>query len=115
MAALLEIIPRLPFKPIFIQTDNGLEFQKRFNEMLESMKIKHHFIHKSTLNENAVIERSFRTDEEEFYFRIKTRPKHYDELRDLYREYLRYYNHERLHMGIAFKTPAQIVAEVVGD
>jgi len=83
--------------------------------MLESMKIKHHFIHKSTLNENAVIERSFRTDEEEFYFRIKTRPKHYDELRDLYREYLRYYNHERLHMGIAFKTPAQIVAEVVGD
>ncbi len=115
MAALLEIIPRLPFNVLFIQTDNGLEFQKRFDEMLENMKIKHHFIHKSTPNENAVIERSFRTDEEEFYFRIEKRPKHYDELRDLYKEWLYYYNHERLHMGIAFKTPAQIVAEVVGD
>ena len=115
MASLLEIIPRLPFKPVFIQTDNGLEFQKRFDEILEGMKIKHHFIHKSTPNENAVIERSFRTDEEEFYFRIKRRPKHYDELRDLYKEYLKYYNHERLHMGIDFKTPAQIVAEEVGD
>ncbi|MBI5465498.1 hypothetical protein HY946_02720, partial [Candidatus Gottesmanbacteria bacterium] len=25
MAALLEILPKLPFKPVFIQTDNGLE------------------------------------------------------------------------------------------
>lgn len=115
MAALLEIIPRLPFKTVFIQTDNGLEFQNRFQKMLEDMNINHHFIHKSTPNENAVIERSFRTDEEEFYFRIPRRPKHYDELRDLYRNYLKYYNHERLHMGIAFKTPAQIVAEVMGD
>ena len=115
MCALLEILPRLPFKTVFIQTDNGLEFQKRFNDMVEGMGIKRHFIHKSTPNENAVIERSFRTDEEEFYFRIKKRPKHYDELRDLYREFLHYYNHERLHMGINFKTPAQVVADVVSD
>ena len=115
MVALLEILPRLPFKVVFLQTDNGLEFQKRFDEMLQNMNIKHHFIHKSTPNENAVIERSFRTDEEEFYFRIRHRPEHYDELRDLYREFLHYYNHERLHMGIDFKTPAQKVAEVVSD
>lgn len=115
MSALLEILPRLPFKTVFVQTDNGLEFQKRFRGMLADMGIKSHFIHKSTPNENAVIERSFRTDEEEFYFRIEKRPEHYDELRDLYREYLHYYNHERLHMGIAFKTPAQMVAEVVSD
>lgn len=115
MSALLEILPRLPFKTVFVQTDNGLEFQKRFRKMLDDMGIKNHFIHKSTPNENAVIERSFRTDEEEFYFRIKKRPEHYDELRDLYKEYLHYYNHERLHMGINFKTPAQMVAEVVND
>jgi len=115
MVALLEILPRLPFKTVFIQTDNGLEFQKRFDDMLIGMGIKHHWIHKSTPNENAVIERSFRTDEEEFYFRIKRRPKHYDELRDLYKEFLHYYNHERLHMGIDLKTPAEIVAKVMGD
>lgn len=115
MTALLEIIPRLPFETVFIQTDNGLEFQKRFDAMLTDMNIQHHFIHKATPNENAVIERSFRTDEEEFYFRIEKRPKHYDELRELYRKYLYYYNHERLHMGINFKTPAEMVAEVVSD
>jgi len=115
MAALLEIMPRLPFKTVFIQTDNGLEFQKRFDTMVTDMGLKHHFIHKSTPNENAVIERSFRTDEEEFYFRLKKRPEHYDELRDRYREYLHYYNHDRIHLGIGLKTPAEMVANVVGD
>jgi transposase InsO family protein len=115
MVALLEILPRLPFKPVFIQTDNGLEFQKRFHDMVVSMGLQHHFIHKSTPNENAVIERSFRTDEEEFYFRLPKRPKHYDELRDQYQDYLHYYNHERIHLGIGLKTPAQIVAYVLGD
>ena len=115
IVALLEMLPKLPFKTVFIQTDNGLEFQKRFQGFLSGMNIKHHHIHKSTPNENAVIERSFRTDEEEFYFRIEKRPKHYDELRDLLKEFLHYYNHERLHMGINFKTPAEAVAEVVSD
>jgi hypothetical protein len=30
----------------------------------------HHYIHKSAPNENAVIERSFRSDEEEFFWRM---------------------------------------------
>lgn len=115
MATVLEIFPRLPFKPVFVQTDNGLEFQTRFHDMVVSMGLRHHFIHKSTPNENAVIERSFRTDEEEFYFRLPKRPSHYDDLRDHYQEYLRYYNHERIHLGIGLKTPAQMVANVLGD
>jgi transposase len=63
MIALLEILPKLPFKPIFIQTDNGLEFQERFDQFLKEIGLKHHFVHKRTPNENALIERSFRTDE----------------------------------------------------
>lgn len=113
--ALLQILPRLPFKPIFIQTDNGLEFQKKFKAHLDAIGINHHHIHKSTPNENAVIERSFRTDEEEFYFRIRHRPKHYDELRDLLKGFLYYYNNERPHLGIGLKTPAEIVANVMND
>jgi len=115
MSALLEVIPRLPFKARFIQTDNGLEFQQKFRDLCKRLGLKYHYIHKSSPNENAVIERSFRTDEEEFYFRLSHRPKHYDELRVLYAEYLLYYNRERLHMGINFKTPYQVVAEVVSD
>jgi transposase InsO family protein len=112
--ALQEMLPRLPFRPVFVQTDNGLEFQKRFKEFCERKGLKHHHIHKSTPNENAVIERSFRTDEEEFYFRQDTRPKDYDELRKRFSEYLTFYNTERLHMGIEFKTPLEVVvADVV--
>jgi len=107
--ALQEMLQRLPFKPVFVQTDNGLEFQKRFKDFCERKNLKHHHIHKSTPNENAVIERSFRTDEEEFFFRQEKRPGDYDELRKRFAEYLTFYNTERLHMGIEFKTPLEVV------
>src|SRR5258708_3785803 len=79
--ALIEIRKKLPFTPDFIQTDNGLEFQGRFHAYCEDSSLKHHLIHKSTPNENAVIERSFRTDEEEFFFMMEKVPQNYDELR----------------------------------
>lgn len=113
MAALLEILPKLPFKPLFIQTDNGLEFQGRFHQMCEDMKLKHHLIHKNTPNENALIERSFRTDEEEFFFWLEKAPKHYDELREWFAGWLHEYNYERPHLGINLKTPYEVVANVL--
>ena len=115
MAAILEIFPKLPFKPAFIQTDNGLEFQGRFHKMCEDMRLKHHLIHKQTPNENALIERSFRTDEEEFFFWLEKRPENYDELRSLFANWLHEYNFERPHLGINLKTPYQIVANVLSD
>lgn len=71
--------------------------------------LKHHFVHKRSPNENAIIERSFRTDEEEFFFFRMKRPKHYDDLRKQFEKYLRYYNYERLHIGINFKKPIEII------
>lgn len=115
MSALLEILPKLPFKPVFLQTDNGLEFQGRFRKLLTDLKLKHHFIHKRTPNENAVIERSFRTDEEEFLFRLEKPPKHYDELRTLFAAWIHEYNYERPHLGINLRTPYEAVANVLSD
>jgi transposase InsO family protein len=109
MLALMEILQRLPFTPDFIQTDNGLEFQGRFHEYCEQRGLRHHLIHKSTPNENAVIERSFRTDEEEFFFRMKQAPKDYDELRTMFAEFLYWYNYKRIHLGINLKTPFEII------
>lgn len=111
--ALMEMLPKLPFKVVFIQTDNGLEFQNRFGEYVTNIGLKHHFIHKNTPNENAVIERSFRTDEEEFFLRIEKAPKHYDELKEWFAQYLKEYNTLRPHLGINLKTPMEIVAEVM--
>lgn len=113
MATILEILPKLPFKPVLIQTDNGLEFQGRFQKMCQDMGLKHHMIHKNTPNENALIERSFRTDEEEFFFRLDKAPAHYDELREWFATWLHDYNYERPHLSLELKTPYQVVANVL--
>lgn len=113
--ALMEMLPRLPFTPDFIQTDNGLEFQGRFHAFCEQRGLTHHLIHKSTPNENAVIERTFRTDEEEFFFRMERAPFDYDELRIWFAEYLKDYNYKRPHLGINLKTPYEVVANLLLD
>jgi len=50
-----------------IQSDNGHEFQAKFEEYLKSLNIsvQHTWIH--TPDQNGIVERSHRTDEEEFY------------------------------------------------
>jgi len=113
LVSLMQILGRLPFKPVFIQTDNGLEFQGKFREYVKEIGLKQHYIHKRSPNENAVIERSFRTDEEEFFFRMERAPEHYDELRVWFADYLYEYNHIRPHHGLDLKTPAEVVANVM--
>ncbi len=72
-------------------------------------------IHKNTPNENALIERSFRTDEEEFFFWLDKAPQNYDELRNWFATWLHEYNYERPHLGIHLKTPYEVVANVLLD
>jgi len=111
--ALRQIVPSLPFKPDFIQTDNGLEFQKAFLDFVNNkLGWDHHYIHKSSPNENAVIERSFRTDEEEFFWRIDNIPKNLLELNVMYQEYLKFYNEVRPHLGIDLLTPLKKLQSV---
>ena len=54
----------------YVQTDNGLEFQRCFHAKCAELCLEHFHIHKSFPNDNAVIERRFRTDEEECFFRL---------------------------------------------
>lgn len=107
--ALMQIRKRIPFEPDFIQTDNGLEFQVRFNDYCDKTDLKHHHIHKSTPNENTVIERTFRTDEEDFFFSIKQPSKDYDKLSTLFADFLHYYNQKRIYLGIQLKTPFEVI------
>ena len=101
------ILPQMPFPVRFIQTDNGLEFQSEFLEYLREQTIDHHFVHKNSPNENAIIERSFRTDEEEFFFWRYTRARDLHDLNDQFQSYLHFYNHERPHLGIDLMTPVE--------
>lgn len=94
----------LPVKLDFIQTDNGLEFQQQFHQFVtKQLRLKYHYIHKSNPNENAVIERSFRTDQDEFfYFRLKEwgRPKDILDLNLKYQRFLQEYNNIRPHLSL---------------
>ncbi len=111
--ALKLCVPLFPFTPDFIQTDNGLEFQKRFyDHVTKKLRCSHHYIHKSNPNENAIIERSFRTDEEEFFFFRMKKPKDEIDLNIQYQKYLKYYNEERLHLGINLLTPQRKIQSV---
>lgn len=112
------ILPELPM-PLrerldFIQTDNGLEFQSKFHTyVVDELGWQHHHIHKSSPNENAVIERSFRTDEEEFFWRIE-KPDDALQLNAMYQDYLDDYNTYRPHLGIDLKTPEEKLLSYVG-
>lgn len=106
--ALQTMVPLLPFTPDFIQTDNGLEYQQRFKAYVTTeLGWQHHYIHKSSPNENAVIERSFRTDEEEFFWRIEAVPEDLFVLNKRYQDYLSGYNTFRPHLGLDLQTPQE--------
>lgn len=99
-----------PFNIKYIQTDNGLEFQRTFHEFCLKKGVNHYFIHKNSPNENAVIERSFRTDQDEFYFWLEKAPIHIGELNTWLQEFIQKYNYIRPHQSLNYLTPNQIVS-----
>lgn len=112
IAALSHMLPTLPFRPDFIQTDNGLEFQAKFDEYVKSLGWHHHYLHKSAPNENGVIERSFRTDEEEFFFFRYQKAKSIQDLNLQYQLYMHEYNTERPHLSLDMLTPVEKLKSV---
>lgn len=98
-----------PFKIVYIQTDNGLEHQGTFDKSCQKHQISHYFIHKNSPNENAVIERSFKTDQEEFYFWLEKAPEHIGELNDWLQKFIAKYNTWRPHQALHYQTPAEFV------
>jgi len=98
-----------PFPIHYVQTDNGLEFQRTFEDACERYGIEHYYIHKNSPNENAVIERSFRTDQDEFYYLLDQAPIHVGELNEWLREYMKEYNTIRPHEALEYLTPEAFI------
>lgn len=107
--ALAFFLKWFPFPLRYIQTDNGLEFQRSFDEACQRHGITHYFIHKNSPNENAVIERSFRTDQDEFYYWLEQPPQHMGELNTWLQTFIREYNTFRPHQGLDYQTPIEVV------
>lgn len=90
-----------------IQTDNGREFQTEPVGYLTSIGIGHQYIWIHTPDQNGVVERSHRTDDEEFYHLTETRDLSLEELNTKLEEWIEYYNTKRLHFSLNFDTPEE--------
>jgi transposase InsO family protein len=59
-----EVLRRLPFRVLVVQTDNGAAFQSRFHWHLADLDIRHVDIRPRTPHLNGKVERSHRVDDQ---------------------------------------------------
>jgi transposase InsO family protein len=94
------------FKFEMIQTDHGSEFSLWFTHGLWRMGMKHRHSRVRQSNDQAHIERFNRTIQEECLDRTSHSISNF---RKAISEYLPYYNNKRLHMGLNYKTPQEVL------
>lgn len=89
-----------------IQTDNGPEFSTWFTHGLLKINIAHRHSRVRKPNDNAHIERFNRTIQEEC---LDHTANTFSNFKKEIPKYLNYYNTQRLHMGINFQTPQEVL------
>jgi len=97
---------RAPFKFEMIQTDNGPEFTKWCTHGWERLGIQHRHGRVRKSNDQAHVERFNRTVQEEC---LDKTTHNLSSFADALKLYLPYYNSERLHMGINYQTPEEVL------
>ncbi len=90
-----------------LQSDHGPEFGRWF---IDRSGKNHRYTRVGKPNDNAHIERYNRTLQEECLDRLEIKV---DVINCALKKYLRYYNCERLHLGINLKTPNQLLSNCV--
>jgi len=95
------------FKFQMLQSDHGPEFGKWF---VDQIKKSHRYTRIGKPNDNSHVERFNRTIQEECLDKVE---RNKTALNRAIKKYLEYYNNERLHMGIEFKTPSQLLMNCV--
>lgn len=94
------------FRFEMVQTDHGPEFSTGFTHGLWRRGMQHRHSRVRQANDNAHVERFNRTIQEECLDQTDVTIKHF---RRAIADYLPYYNQDRLHMGINYKTPSQML------
>lgn len=94
------------FKFRTLQTDHGPEFSTWFTEHAKVQGMAHRHSRVRQSNDNAHVERFNRTLQEECLDKVLTLPQTF---KVAIKQYLPYYNNERLHLGINMQTPAQVL------
>ena len=89
------IIEKFPFRIREIRTDNGHEFQAKFHWHVEDLGIRHAYIKRGTPQLNGKVERSHRSDGQEFYQLLSYKGD--VDLEEKLGEWERFYNFHRPH------------------
>lgn len=98
-----------PFRLRLLQSDHGSEFSGHFTRRLTSWDITHRHIRVRMPNDNAHIERFNRTLQDDLRSDLIRFPDNPRRLNEVLVEWLKYYNAERLHQGIAYQTPLEVL------
>ncbi|MBW2144027.1 MAG: transposase family protein, partial [Deltaproteobacteria bacterium] len=97
------VIEKFPFRIHTIRTDRGHEFQAQFHWHVEDKGMRHVYIKPRSPQLNGKVERSHRTDQEEFY-QLLTYTDDVD-LNEKLAAWERFYNLDRPHGAFKGKTP----------
>ena len=97
---------KAPFHFEVIQTDHGPEFSTWFTHAMKRRRIVHRHARVRQSNDNAHIERFNRTIQEECLDHTANTISNF---KKVIPKYLKHYNTKRLHMGINFKTPSELI------
>lgn len=97
---------RLPFAIACLNTDNGSENEKEFDELLVEKEIVHFFSRSGTPTDNPRVERSHLTDDLEFYKQGNLK-KTFEKQQKALKEWERVYNYERPHQALGQLTPME--------
>ena len=105
--AILKAQARFGFVFRMVQADNGPEFSRYFEQALarKSVATRHSRLHRP--NDNAHIERFNRTIQEECLGRTLTHKVTNKQVQARLTAYLDFYNTERVHLGLQFRTPLE--------
>lgn len=101
------VVEKFPFRIKMIRTDNGHEFQSKFHWHVLDLGMEHAYIKPGTPRLNGKVERSHRTDKQEFYQLLE-----YTDDQDLGQkltEWENFYNFYRPHGAHAGKSPYEVL------
>jgi transposase InsO family protein len=105
------VIDKFPFRIHTVRTDRGHEFQAQFHWHVEDKGMRHVYIKPRSPQLNGKVERSHRSDQEEFY-QLLTYTDDVD-LNQKLEQWERFYNYDRPHGAFNGKTPYEALRNML--
>lgn len=101
---------RQPEPGLTFHSDRGSNYNAQaFRRLLASLKVTQSFSRAHNPYDNAVMESFFGTFKKEELYRSRYRSER--QMKECIESYIRFYNEERLHEKLQYKTPVQVEEE----